>query len=305
MVLSRVKPQTSAASSLRRLISGRSIVVAPGVFSPIVAQLAERAGFKAIYFSGGGFANLLGLPDLGVTTMTEVTEAARRVIYVSQLPLIVDVDTGFGEAVNVMRAVRELGRAGAAAAQIEDQVMPKRCGHLEGKEVVEIDEMAKKLVSAKEANESEIIIIARTDARAVEGFDSAVERAKAYLKAGAEVIFPEALESGDEFREFRKKVKAPLLANMTEFGKTPYTSASEFEEMGYNIVIVPMTPFRAMLKSVKRALEALKRTGSQKGILKDLMTRSEIYEVIDYYRYEQADKRAMETARKLDKADTA
>jgi len=301
MVLSRVKPQTSAASSLRRLISGRSIVVAPGVFSPIVAQLAERAGFKAIYFSGGGFANLLGMPDLGVTTMTEVAEAARRVIYVSQLPLIVDVDTGFGEAVNVMRAVRELGRAGAAAAQIEDQVMPKRCGHLEGKEVVEIDEMVKKLVSAREANASEIIIIARTDARAVEGFDSAVERAKAYLKAGAEVIFPEALESGDEFREFRKKVRAPLLANMTEFGKTPYLTAAEFEEMGYNIVIFPMTPFRAMLKSVKGALEALKRTGTQKGILKDLMTRSEIYEVIDYYRYEQADKRAMESARRLDK----
>src|SRR2546428_505661 len=201
MVLSRVKPKTSAASSLRRLISGRSIVVAPGVFSPIVAQLAERAGFEAI--------------------------------------------------------------------------------------------------------ESDIILIARTDARAVEGFDSAVERANAYLKAGAEVIFPEALESGDEFREFRKKVRAPLLANMTEFGKTPYLTAAEFEEMGYNIVIFPMTPFRAMLKSVKSTLEALKRTGTQKGILKDLMTRGEIYEVIDYYRYEEADKRAMETARKLDKADTA
>src|SRR2546427_8361103 len=305
MVLSRVKPQTSAASSLRRLISGRSIVVAPGVFSPIVAQLAERAGFKAIYFSGGGFANLLGMPDLGVTTMTEVAEAARRVIYVSQLPLIVDVDTGFGEAVNVMRAVRDLGRAAGAAAQIEDQVMPKRCGHLEGKEVVEIDEMVKKLVSAKEANASEIILIARTDARAMEGFDSAVERANAYLKAGAEVIFPEALKSRGEFREFRKKVSAPLLANLTELGKTPYTTAAEIEELGYNIVIFPMTPFRAMLKSVKRALEALKRTGTQKGILKDLMTRSEIYEVIDYYRYEEADKRAMETARKLDKADTA
>src|SRR5256712_1355183 len=305
MVLSRVKPQTSGASSLRRLISGRSIVVAPGVFSPTLAEHADRAGFKAIYLSGGGFASLLGMPDPGVTTMTEVTEAARRVIYVSQLPLIVDVDTGFGEAVNVMRAVRELGRAGAAAAQIEDQVMPKRCGHLEGKEVVEIDEMVKKLVSAKEANASEIILIARTDARAMEGFDSAVERANAYLKAGAEGIFPEALETRDEFREVRKKGKAPLLANMTEFGKNPYMSAAEFEEIGYNIVIFPMTPFRAMLRSVKRALTALKRTGTQKGILKDLMTRNEIYEVIDYYRYEEADKLAMETARRLDKEDIA
>src|SRR5256712_6662060 len=222
MVLSRVKPQTATASSLRRLISGRSIVVAPGVFSPIVAQLAERAGFKAIYFSGGGFANLLGMPDLGVTTMAEVAEAARRVIYVSQLPLIVDVDTGFGEAVNVMRAVRELGAAGAAAAHIEDQVMPKRCGHLEGKEVVEIDEMVKKLVSAKEANASEIILIARTDARAMEGFDSAVERANAYLKAGGGGRFPAGLESRAEVREFRKKGKAPLLPNITRFGKDPY-----------------------------------------------------------------------------------
>ena len=304
--MSRAKSRTSAASSsLRRLISKRSVVVAPGVFSPIVAQLAERAGFKAIYFSGGGFANLLGMPDLGVSTLTEVSEATRRIIYVSELPLIVDVDTGFGEAVNVIRTVRELGAAGAAAAQIEDQVMPKRCGHLEGKEVVETDEMLKKLISAREANKSDIVLIARTDARAVEGFDSAVERAKAYLKAGAEVIFPEALESREEFREFRKKVKAPLLANMTEFGKTPYMSASEFDQMGYNIVIFPMTPFRAMLKSVKRALEVLKRTGTQKGILKDLMTRSEIYDVIDYYRYEQTDKRAMETARRLDTADTA
>ena len=305
MAVSRAKTQTSAASSLRRLISGRGIVVAPGVFSPIVAQLAERAGFKALYFSGGGFANLLGMPDLGVTTLTEVSEATRRIISVSELPLIVDVDTGFGEAVNVMRTVGELGAAGAAGAQIEDQVMPKRCGHLEGKEVVETDEMVKKLISAKEANKGDIVLIARTDARAVEGFDSAVERAKAYLKAGAEVIFPEALESGDEFREFRKKVKAPLLANMTEFGKTPYMSASDFEEMGYNIVIFPMTPFRAMLKSVKKTLEALKSSGTQKGILKDLMTRNEIYEVIDYYGYEQADKRAMETARRLDKEDTA
>src|SRR2546428_1695740 len=226
MVLSRVKPQTSGASSLRRLISGRSIVVAPGVFSPIVAQLAERAGFKAIYLSGGGFANLLGMPDLGVTTMTEVTEAARRVIYVSQLPLIVDVDTGCGEEVNVIRTVRELGAAGAAAAQIEDQVMPKRCGHLEGKEVVETDEMLKKLISAREANKSDIVLIARTDARAVEGFDSAVERAKAYLKAGAQVIFPQALQSGGAFRAVRKKGRAPPLPNITEVGETPHPTAA-------------------------------------------------------------------------------
>ncbi len=299
-----MKSRTSAPSYLRRLISGRRIVVAPGVFSPIVAQLAERAGFKAVYFSGGGFANLLGMPDLGVTTLSEVSEAVRRIGYVSELPMIVDVDTGFGEAVNVIRTVRDLGAAGAAAAQIEDQVMPKRCGHLEGKEIVEVDEMVKKLVSAREANRNELVLIARTDARAVEGFDSAVDRARAYLRAGAEVIFPEALVSEEEFIEFAKKVKAPLLANMTEFGKTPYISASEFEEMGYKIVIFPMTPFRAMLRTVKSSLEELMRNGTQKKILKDLMPREEIYDVIDYRRYESADMRALEEARRLD-ADTA
>jgi len=269
-----------------------------------VAQLAERAGFKAVYFSGGGFANLLGMPDLGVTTLSEVSESVRRIGYVSELPMIVDVDTGFGEAVNVMRTVRDLGAAGAAAVQIEDQVMPKRCGHLEGKEIVEVDEMVKKLVSAMEANRNELVLIARTDARAVEGFDSAVDRARAYLRAGAEVIFPEALVSEEEFIEFAKKVKAPLLANMTEFGKTPYISASEFEGMGYKIVIFPMTPFRAMLRTVKSSLEELMRNGTQKKILKDLMTREEIYEVIDYRRYESADRRALEEARRLD-ADIA
>lgn len=273
--------------------------MAPGVFSPIVAQLAQKAGFEALYFSGGGFANLLGMPDLGVTSLTEVSEAVRRISYVSNLPLIVDAETGFGEAVNVMRMIHDLGAAGAGAVHLEDQVMPKRCGHLEGKQLVDTDEMVKKLVSAKEANDRDLVLIARTDARGVEGLDSSVERAKAYLRAGAEVIFPEALESRDEFAEFRRKVKGPLLANMTEFGMTPYINASDFEAMGYNIVIFPMTAFRAMLKSVRETLRELKSRGTQKQILENLMTRKEVYDVIDYYRYEKADGRAIETARKL------
>jgi len=294
-----VKVEQGPASSLRRLMSRKKTLVAPGVFSPIVAQLAQKEGFEALYFSGGGFSNLLGLPDLGVTSLAEVAEAVRRISYVSSLPLIVDADTGFGEAVNVMRMIRDLGAAGAAAVHLEDQVIPKRCGHLEGKQLVETEEMVKKLVSAREANDYDLVLIARTDARAVEGLDSSVERAKAYIRAGAEVIFPEALESRDEFAEFRRRVKAPLLANMTEFGKTPYISASDFEKMGYNIVIFPMTAFRAMLKSVKETLKELKIRGTQQRILEHLMTRSELYEVIDYYRYEEADEHAIRAARKL------
>jgi len=294
-----VKSGSSAPSVLRKLISGKKTLVAPGVFSPIVAQLAEKAGFPALYFSGGGFANLLGMPDLGVTSLSEVAEAVRRINFVTELPLIVDADTGFGEAVNVMRTIEELGGAGAAAIHIEDQVIPKRCGHLEGTQLVEVDEMVKKLISAKDANELNLVLVARTDARSVEGLDSAVERARSYIRAGAEVIFPEALESRDEFAEFRRKVRAPLLANMTEFGKTPYITVSEFEAIGYNIVIFPMTALRAALKTVRETLRGLKRKGTQRGMLENLMTRKEIYAVIDYYWFEEVDARALKAAKKL------
>ncbi len=287
------------------MLAGKETIVAPGVFSPIVAMLAEKAGFDLLYFSGGGFSNLQGMPDLGVTTLSEVSEATRRITAVTNLPLIVDADTGFGEAVNVMRTVREMRSAGAAAIHIEDQVMPKRCGHLEGKEVVELDEMVKKLVSAKESADGDLLLIARTDARAVEGLDSAIERAKVYVKAGADILFPEALESRAEFEEFRRKTKASLLANMTEFGKTPYLSVSDFHEMGYDIVIFPMTLLRTMLKAVKVALAELKRSGTQKGLLSWMMTREQIYELIDYYKYEDVDGRALKLARKLKESRSA
>ncbi len=187
--------EIGATVVLRKLISQEDVIVAPGVFSPIVAILAERLGFRAVYFSGGGFANLLGLPDLGLTTLTEVADAVRRICSVIRLPVIVDVDTGFGEALNVTRTVHEVEMAGAAAMHIEDQVMPKRCGHLAGKQLVGADEMVKKIVSAKAQTKKNLVLIARTDARAVEGLDSAVERARIYLKAGADMIFPEALEN--------------------------------------------------------------------------------------------------------------
>jgi methylisocitrate lyase len=289
------------ADALRKLIRRDEILVAPGVFSPSVAKLAEKAGFKALYFSGAGFSNLLALPDLGVTTLLEVARATREVTSRVSVPLIVDVDTGFGEALNVARTAAEMKTAGAAAIHIEDQVLPKRCGHLEGKELVDPDEMVKKLVTAKGEAGRDLVIIARTDARSVEGLDSAISRAKLYAKAGAEVIFPEALESKEEFAEFRQKIRLPLMANMTEFGKTPYMTAAEFESLGYNIVIFPVTAFRAMMKTVKDTYTRLKKDGTQKGMLSSLMTRKEFYDLIDYYRYEESDKRALDMAKRLRK----
>lgn len=287
------------AEALRKLIEGEKIVVAPGVFSPAVARLAEKLGFKALYFSGAGFSNLLALPDLGITTLTEVVGASRQITSKVNVPLIVDADTGFGEALNVARTVEEMKVAGAAAIHIEDQILPKRCGHLDGKELVEVEEMVKKLISARDAAGKELLIIARTDARSVEGIDSALERALVYSKAGADLIFPEALESREEFTEFRKKVRLPLMANMTEFGKTPYMTVKEFEDLGYDIVIFPVTAFRGMMKAVKDILVRLKAEGTQKGMLRSLMPREEFYDLIDYYRFDEADKRAMDAAKRL------
>ena len=289
------------AESLRRLLKGERITVAPGVFSPAVAKLAEKKGFKALYFSGAGFSNLLALPDLGMTTLSEVVQAARQITSQVDVPLVVDADTGFGEALNVARTVEQLKAAGAAAIHIEDQVLPKRCGHLQGKELVDPDEMVKKIISAKEASGNDIMIIARTDARTVAGIDAAVERAGIYSRAGADMIFPEALESRAEFAEFRRKISLPLMANMTEFGRTPYMTADEFDDLGYDLVIFPVTAFRAMMKAVEGTLVRLKEEGTQKGMLDSLMTRSEFYDLIDYYKYEEADGKALKAARRLGK----
>ena len=289
------------ADALRRMIGGRKILVAPGVFSPAVAKLAEKLGFRALYFSGAGFSNLLALPDLGMTTLSEVAQAARQVASQVGVPLIVDADTGFGEALNVARTVSEMKAAGAAAIHVEDQVLPKRCGHLQGKELVSTEEMLKKLISAKDAAGKDLYLIARTDARAVEGLDAAVERAKAYSRAGVDMVFPEALESREEFAEFRKKIGLPLMANMTEFGKTPYMTANDFEALGYDLVIFPVTAFRAMMKAAERTLTELKEKGTQKGLLGSLMTRKEFYDLIDYYTYERADRRALDAARRVER----
>jgi methylisocitrate lyase len=296
------RPDVDPGATLRKLLSGKNTIATPGVFNPAVALLAREAGFECLYFSGAAFANSMGLPDLGVTTLTEVAEAAGRITAaVPSLPLIVDVDTGFGEAVNVARTVREMEKAGAAAIQIEDQVMPKRCGHLEGKEVVEPAEMAKKIIAAKEATKTELVLIARTDAAGTEGLGGAVERARLYQKAGADVIFPEALKSKEEFAEFARKVKGPLLANMTEFGKTPYLSLSDFSSLGegYKLVIFPVTTFRVAMKAMREALRELSRSGTQKALLEKMMTRDEFYELTDYRSVERADQATARKASRL------
>lgn len=281
----------SKASKLRKLIADHTVTV-PGVFNPIVAMMAERLGFKTVYISGAGLANSNGLPDIGLLTMSEVLEQSSKIADSVEIPAIVDVDTGFGEVFNVMRTVEEFEKAGISAIQIEDQEIPKRCGHLPGKPLVTTKMMVQKIAGAVEARKNpDFMIIARTDARAVEGLNGAIKRARAYIEAGADMIFPEALESKDEFRQFAEAVKVSLMANMTEFGKTPYISVKEFANLGYNIVIFPMTAFRVMTKAVEDALKALKKNGTQQNLLGRMHTRQQIYDLIRYSDYQDIDRR--------------
>ena len=261
----------------------------PGVYNPFSALLAGRKGFKAVYLSGGGLTASMGLPDLGVITLTELAGMVRSIHEITDIPIIVDADTGFGETLSVYRTVKLLEEAGASAIQIEDQVSPKRCGHLNGKEVVSKDNMVEKIRAASAARKDSLII-ARTDARAVTGMDDALERAKTYVKEGADIVFPEALTDREEFRYFAENTDFPLLANMTEFGKTPFIKASEFREMGYRFVIFPVTLFRIAAKAMDDALEALRVQGTQEGIINNMMTRKEQYEVINYDFYQDFDK---------------
>ena len=269
------------------LVSGETIPVA-GIFNPLSALIAEDVGFKALYFSGAAFSASLGIPDIGLFTLDELTQAVRWVTRATSLPLIVDADTGFGEAINTYRTVRELEAAGAAAIQIEDQVMPKRCGHLDGKQVVSPDEFCSKVRAADLARRS-ALIVARTDSKAINGMDDAIERGRMYLAAGADIIFPEALETAGEFRHYSESVDSPLVANMTEFGKTPYLSVSEFGALGYQLVIFPVTSLRVAAKSMRDAMKDVLKNGTQASMLEDMQTRSELYELIGYRDYERLD----------------
>jgi methylisocitrate lyase len=275
--------QETKPRRLRKLIA-QGPVMLPGVPNAAIARQVERAGFDAVYISGAGMANATaGVPDIGLLSMTEVVRLAGYVANAVTIPAIVDADTGFGGAENVARTIYELEKAGLAGCHIEDQEFPKRCGHLPGKSVVDVDEMAARIKAAVSARrDQDFMIIARTDARAVEDFDRAVERARRYLKAGADAIFPEALQNTDEFKAFAREVKASLLANMTEFGKSPLLSFQELSDFGYRMVIFPQSAFRVSMKATEEFLRDLKKAGTQSDWINKMQTRKELYELLDY-----------------------
>jgi methylisocitrate lyase len=267
----------------------------PGAFNALSALQVERAGFKAVYVSGAAVSAARGLPDIGLLSMTELEGEAESIAKAVGIPALADADTGFGPPLNVMRTVRAFEDAGLAGLQLEDQENPKKCGHLPGKRLVTVGEMARKIGAAVEARrDPDFMIVARTDARAVEGLDAAARRAKAYVQAGADAVFPEALESAEEFRKFanalsQEGVKVPLVANMTEFGKTPYLSAREFEELGYRMVLFPVTLLRVATKAMEDMLVELKGLGTQRESLSKMHTRKELYDLLRYDEYERQD----------------
>lgn len=273
----------SSATQLRKLIA-QGIVAMPGVANASMARQVERVGFSAVYISGAGLANCTaGLPDVGLLTLNEVATLAGFVAHAVRIPAIVDADTGFGGAENVGRTIHELERAGLAGCHLEDQEFPKRCGHLADKRLVETEEMLAKIHAAVAAKRNrDFLVIARTDSRALENFDGAVKRAQAYVAAGANAIFPEALQTKAEFRDFAQEVKVPLLANMTEFGKSPSLGVEELGELGYRMVIFPQSAFRVSMKATEEFFRSLKEAGSAEGWLDRMQTRKELYQTLDY-----------------------
>lgn len=273
----------SAAARLRELID-KGCVAMPGVFNAAMGRLVERSGFDAVYISGAGLCNATaGVPDIGLLTLTEVAQLAGYVARAVKIPAIVDADTGFGGAENAARTIEEFERAGLAGCHIEDQEFPKRCGHLAGKTLVPVEDMNEKIAAAEAAKrDKNFLLIARTDARAVENFAKAVERAQSYLSAGADAIFPEALQNEQEFRDFAKEVKAPLLANMTEFGKSPLLSLGQLADLGYRMVIYPQTAFRVSMFAAGQMLRDLKSSGTQAGWIDRMQTRKDLYDLLGY-----------------------
>src|SRR6266403_4716755 len=268
---------------LRELISKEAVMM-PGVSNAAMARQVEQVGFNAVYISGAGMANATaGVPDIGLLTLTEVTQLASYIANVVKIPAIVDADTGFGGAENVARTIQELEKAGLAGCHIEDQEFPKRCGHLAGKSIVDVEEMVGRIKAAVAArHDPDFMIVARTDARAVEDFDRTVGRARNYEAAGAGAIFPEALQSAAEFRDFANEIDLPLLANMTEFGKSPLLSFEERSDFGYRMSIFPMSALRVAMKASEEFLRALKKSGVQSDWLEKMQTREELYELLNY-----------------------
>jgi methylisocitrate lyase len=288
-------PSAPAGQRFREMLARPAILQLPGVHNGVAALQARAAGFEALYLSGAAMSASMGLPDLGVITIEDVSFFIRQISRSSGLPLLVDGDTGYGEALNVMHMVRAFEDAGAGAVHIEDQILPKKCGHLNDKKLASPNEMATKVAAAAKARRH-LFIIARTDAAASEGLDGAVARARQYVAAGADAIFPEALHDADMFRAFARAMPGvPLLANMTEFGRTPFFTASEFEAMGYSMVIWPVSSLRVANKAQQELYAAIRRDGGTQNMLDRMQTRAELYGTIGYHEFEALDSSIIET----------
>ncbi|RKT99835.1 methylisocitrate lyase [Burkholderia sp. Nafp2/4-1b] len=279
----------SAGAKFRAAVAAEQPLQVVGAITAYAAKMAQAVGFKAVYLSGGGVAaNSLGIPDLGISTMEDVLIDASRITNATDLPLLVDIDTGWGGAFNIARTVRSFINAGVAAVHIEDQVGQKRCGHRPGKEVVPIDEMVDRVKAAVDARtDDQFVIMARTDAAAAEGIDAAIERAIAYVEAGADMIFPEAMKTLDDYRRFKAAVKVPILANLTEFGSTPLFTVDELREANVDIALYCCGAYRAMNKAALNFYETLRRDGTQKAVVPTMQTRAELYDFLGYHAYEQ------------------
>jgi methylisocitrate lyase len=289
MLFSTTTPEAKRIA-LREMLAGPRTVRFPGAYTPLSTKLIQEQGFDGVYISGAVLANELGFPDIGLTALPEVAARAGQIARVTDLPCLVDADTGFGEPMNVARTVQELENAGLAGCHIEDQFNPKRCGHLDGKNVVDLATAVKRIRAAAEARrDPNFLIMARTDIRGVEGLDAATDRAKALVDAGADAIFPEAMADLSEFEAMRAAVDVPILANMTEFGKSQLFTADQLQDAGVNMIIYPVTLMRAALGAMERALDTLRTDGTQEAAVPEMLTRARLYELVDYNGYNQFD----------------
>ena len=290
-MLFATKSASDKRADFRAALRSGKLLRFPGAFSPLVSLQIERNGFEGVYISGAVLSADLGLPDIGLTTLSEVAQRGRAIARVTKLPAIIDADTGFGEPLNAARTVQEFEELGLCGCHFEDQLNPKRCGHLDHKLLAPTADMVKRLSAATAARrDGDFVIIARTDAREAEGLAGAIERARAYVGAGADMIFPEALHDEAEFEQFRKAIRAPLLANMTEFGKSKLLTTQQLANLGINLVIYPVTGLRLAMKAVQSGLDVLKSQGTQASLLDEMQTRADLYELIQYGKYAQFDR---------------
>ncbi|MFC3041800.1 methylisocitrate lyase [Virgibacillus xinjiangensis] len=293
-IVNKESSQQELAQQFIDLMEAPSILKIPGAHDGMAGLVARKVGFEALYLSGAAYTASRGMPDLGMIYSDEVADRAREIVRAADLPLLVDIDTGYGGVLNVARTAKEMVEARVAAVQIEDQDLPKKCGHLNGKKLISAEEMAQKIKTIKEIAPT-LVIVARTDALSVEGKEATIDRIRTYVEAGADAIFTEAFTKKEDFLEMSQLVSVPLLANMTEFGRTPYYTAEEFEEFGYQMVIYPVTSLRVAAKAYEKVFQEIYTNGSQKGMLDQMQTREELYETIHYYEHEELDERISKT----------